>query len=558
VCVPGPQPAVPASVPSSPAQALAAVEAGLGFLAAADVAEWPAEALAGCLRALGRAESAQLAARSRAMAAFNAQGGFEADGQPTIRTWLRWQTQITSAASYGAAGWMRRLAVHPRVCAALGAGQVTSSFARLICDWSDLLPPGLRDEADEILLAAAAGGATQADLGMLARQMLERSAPPDTDGDGGAGDEDGFKDRRVWLDLHFRGAGKLNGDLTPECAAALTAMLDALGKKAGPEDTRSTSQRHHDALEEACRRLISGGLPDTAGQPTQVQLHVTLDQLRDLPGAAAAERSWASARAAADGTPGWVHSRAAAEAYACDAQLVPVVTGHLDPGVLDAATDRYLAGFRRPDCPCGGCTCPPGPGSPADPGASSGPGGLAGPGSMAGPGGLSGSGGPSGPGARPCGPPPLSPRTRRRLANTLLAYAADILSGPAGLAAFLRTGLLANDFPATASLPLDTGTPTAAVPPHLRRLVILRDRHCAFPGCHQKPAACQAHHLIPRAKGGVTALHNLVLLCSFHHLIAVHRWGWTLALNADATTTATSPDRQKILHSHGPPGEAAA
>ena len=211
---------------------------------------------------------------------------------------------------------MRRLAVHPRVAAALGAARVTSSFARLICDWSDLLPPGLRDEADEILLAAAAGGATQADLGMLAREMLERSAPPDPDSDGpdgGAGDEDGFRDRRVWLDIHFRGAGKLSGDLTPECAAALTAVLDAAGKKAGPEDTRTPSQRRHDALEEACRRLIAGGLPDTAGQPTQVQLHVTLDQLRDLPGAAAAERSWAAARAAADGTPGWVHSRAAAE-----------------------------------------------------------------------------------------------------------------------------------------------------------------------------------------------------------------------------------------------------
>jgi hypothetical protein len=104
-----------------------------------------------------------------------------------------------------------------------------------------MLPPELRDEADEILLAAAAGGAARADLGMLAREMLERSAPPGSGGPGGGGDEDGFRDRRVWLDLHFRGAGKLNGDLTPECAAALAAMLDALGKKAGPEDTRTPS-----------------------------------------------------------------------------------------------------------------------------------------------------------------------------------------------------------------------------------------------------------------------------------------------------------------------------
>jgi hypothetical protein len=108
------------------------------------------------------------------------------------------------------------------------------------------------------------------------------------------------------------------------------------------------------------------------------------------------------------------------------------------------------------------------------------------------------------------------------------------------------------------SLPLDTGTSTPTVPPHLRRVVILRDRHCAFPGCGQKPAACQVHHLIPRSMGGKTALTNLALLCHFHHLVAVHRWGWILALNADGTTSATSPDGQRTYHSHGPPQATAA
>ena len=285
MCVPGQQPGAPASVPLSAAEALAGLEASLGYLAGAEVADWPVEALAGCLRALGRAEAVQLAAQSKVMAAFNAQAGFEGDGQATIRAWLRWQTQVTGAGAGAAAGWMKRLAVHPRVLAALAAAQVTASFARLICDASEMLAPELRDEADEILLAAVAGGATQADLVMLAQEMRERSAPPDTDGpDGAGGDEDGFTDRRVQLDVHFRGAGKLDGDLTPECTAALAALFGALGKKAGPEDTRTEGQRTHDALEEAARRLIAGGLPDTAGQPTQVQLHVTLDQLRDLPG----------------------------------------------------------------------------------------------------------------------------------------------------------------------------------------------------------------------------------------------------------------------------------
>jgi hypothetical protein len=52
------------------------------------------------------------------------------------------------------------------------------------------------------------------------------------------------------------GAGRLAGDLTPAGAAALTVVLDALSGKAGPEDTRTVLQRRHDALEEACHRLI--------------------------------------------------------------------------------------------------------------------------------------------------------------------------------------------------------------------------------------------------------------------------------------------------------------
>ena len=115
--------------------------------------------------------------------------------------------------------------------------------------------------------------------------------------------------------MTFGGAGGLEGDLTPACTAALAAVLEALGKKAGPEDVRTAPQRRHDALEEACRRLIGAGcLPDRAGQPTQIQLHLTFDQLRGLDGAADAEAAWATARAAQAGGPGGGQAaRAAAE-----------------------------------------------------------------------------------------------------------------------------------------------------------------------------------------------------------------------------------------------------
>ena len=57
-----------------------------------------------------------------------------------------------------------------------------------------------------------------------------------------------------------------------------------------------------------------------------------------------------------------------------------------------------------------------------------------------------------------------------------------MLSGPGGLASWLRTGTLPP--PAgSVSLPLDVGTVTDVVPAHLRRAITTRDRHCAAPGC---------------------------------------------------------------------------
>jgi len=43
--------------------------------------------------------------------------------------------------------------------------------------------------------------------------------------------------------------------LTPECAAVVGAVLDALGAPAGAEDSRTHAQRYHDALQEAMRQL---------------------------------------------------------------------------------------------------------------------------------------------------------------------------------------------------------------------------------------------------------------------------------------------------------------
>jgi HNH endonuclease len=129
--------------------------------------------------------------------------------------------------------------------------------------------------------------------------------------------------------------------------------------------------------------------------------------------------------------------------------------------------------------------------------------------------------------------------------------AVDLLSGPDGLASFLRTRQLGARL-AGPSLPLDIGF-SKTIPLGIRNAVILRDRRCRWPGgCHQPAAACQVHHVKHLAHGGPTSLADCVLLCSYHHQIVIHRWGWSLVLNKDGTTTALNPDRTKV-HSHSPP-----
>ena len=342
------------TAPSSTGQALAMVRAGLGYLADCDAASLGTAAQAEALVGLEHAEAQHTAARARILAAFTAQQGYEADGYYGAASWLRAITRVTKGAAAAATGWARRLDAHPVIAAALAQGQLPVSLARLICDWTDKLPEDLRDDGDGILLAAVLGGADQHDLARLGREMLDRAqTSPDRD-------NDQFEERALWLGTTFGGAGRLHADLTPACAAALTVVLDALGQKAGPEDTRTAAQRRHDAVEEACRRLIGGQMiPGRDGQPPHLTVHIDLGDLRRPPGGSALERSWTPAKAAAG--PGSAYlTGAAAEAAACDAVLTTIVTGQIDWQVLDQLTTVWLtahghghAGGRPEDHPDG-------------------------------------------------------------------------------------------------------------------------------------------------------------------------------------------------------------
>src|SRR5579864_3635255 len=323
-------------------EAAEAVCAGLGYLAALDPTGLPACAQARLLQVLEQAHALETAARTGVLGGFTAVQGYHDDGDYSPRSWLVNRTGVTRGAATAHTEWVKRADAHPRIIAALAARDLSESVGRTICGWTGQLPADCQDSADAILITAARSGASLADLASLAAEIYARSRPPDPDDSG-----DGFADRSVRLETTFEGAGVLGGELTPECAAVVGAVLDALSAPAGAEDLRTHGQRYHDALADAMQRLLAAGLlPERAGQPVRAWAHMSLVELLALDGDGvllgqwtdAARARWAGHRAAAsvDGSDGaaWLDGGAAA-AMACDALVSPVVTGEVDPAALE-------------------------------------------------------------------------------------------------------------------------------------------------------------------------------------------------------------------------------
>src|SRR6202042_2328703 len=280
------------------------VLAGLRHIAATDPTALATQAQAECLQALEQGDAIGTAVRARFLAAFTAGQGYADDG-----------------------------------------------------DYSP---------ADDILITAARSGAREEDLAALAAEIYERSLPDQQD-DGDP--ELSFEDRKVRVETTFAGAGVIRGDLTPECAAVVTAVLESLSAPAGAEDTRSREQRYHDGLQEAMRRLAASGLlPERAGQPVKAWVHISLAELRALDDGSRLETRWVTemrirwtahrAAASSGGSDGgaWLDG-AAPRAAAGDAAIAPLVTGDINPAILDDLVDLclHLAGH--------GPRCTPRPGA---------------------------------------------------------------------------------------------------------------------------------------------------------------------------------------------------
>ena len=482
---------------ASVADALRITRAAAVYLNSAPAADLSFQARGEALEQLGAITSLLGAATNGILRRFDADYGHDADGYATSSAWLAAKNRLGPKDARAAVRQMRLLARHPHLDEATTAGGLTISWAKEIAGWTGQIDHHeLRQEADQILVEAAAAGADLDDLKLIARAAYEawRAQEPDPDEDPHG---KGFGDRDLCLDTTMDGAGRIRGDLTPECAAAVTAVLEALGKRRGPDDFRTIGQRYHDALQEACELLIRAKMvPERAGADTRVDVTIPLSDLLGMDGASIVEDTWLRARA---GEHGYLSGKDA-EAAACDALIVPVVTGSPDwdliAEMITLVTDAYNHASGAPGTP-------------------------------------------------------LPAEAWQALQYALARRAIRFVSGPGALASALRRTLL--DKPLnTKSAILDIGY-ADTIPDYIRKAVIARDKGCAWPGCNRRPAQCDVHHVKHKRHGGKTSSTECVMLCQFHHDVCVHRMGWDLELLPDGSTRATSPDGTTILRSHPPP-----
>lgn len=498
----------PATRFGSTGEAVRMMEDAARYLADVSYSGLPAEVMAGVLAGMERVDAVQAAVRGRAGNAFIDARAHLEWGHKSLKTWYRHQTRVTDSAANANKGWTRRADEHPIVLAALADGDaVSESWARRIMGWTDLLPGEFAGMADQILVEAARNGVDEAGLARLAFEIGARALGPDTD-DGkvpGPG---------LSLKLTFEGAGLLDGDLSPECAAKVKAVLEPLATAMDdPGHDLTWREKLHMALEEAMTRLLAARLvPRSQGVPSTAIAHIHFGDLVELDqdsvlldrwktGIAA---QWAAERAGARVRPGdggaWLTGDAARR-FACDAMIVPVVTATFDLAHLSrliklcvtyhqAAAEQAKAAHPAPDLDLDELT--------------------------------------------------------RRILGTVIAIAS-------GAASYLRRNMLGQVGLGGPSLPLDVGR-TDRIPPQIRRAVSVRDHGtCAFPGGCSAPAIfCDQHHCVHRADGGATAVTNIAIFCQFHHDKLFHAYGWSAAVEPDGTITVRKPDGSIFLRSHPP------
>ena len=256
-----------------------------------------AEKLLDGVRRMDRVDQQAPARRSPALSEVKARGLPEEHGCRTAAAFLR-QLLNCSAAEAGARLSLaedlvpgRSLSTGellppklPALAAAVAAGDIGPEHVRLIRHTMRGIPSTVdqptRDAAEEELV----GHARALDPDGLKHACAKLLQCVDPDGSLGSADEERQRSRAFSIGRQDRhGMYPVTGLLDPETGALLRAALEPLAAPrhtAHERDTRTVSQRMHDAVRDAAKLILgSGELPSQAGVPATLIITAKLDDL---------------------------------------------------------------------------------------------------------------------------------------------------------------------------------------------------------------------------------------------------------------------------------------
>ncbi|MEU8010964.1 HNH endonuclease signature motif containing protein [Micromonospora parva] len=340
------------------AQAEAAVAGCLGASAWA-LAEHD---LVAALDAAHRLEQRLAAVKLALVRELDGRGSATAQGASSTAVWLRERLHLGVGVARRMVELAATLDAAPAgVRDALAAGSVDVEQVRVIAATVETVHSAAGTEVADKAVGVLVDWAAQFDATQLRRlgtRILDHVAPDVADAAAEAAlraDESrATRDRHVTISEQTDGRLRLTGILDPEAATLLRTAIDPLSAPTGPDDTRTSGQRRHDALAEVCRLALRGGeLPDHGGDPTQLAVTTSYDGLTRQLGTGALDT-------------GLQLTPEAVRRLACDAAILPAVLGGSGQ-TLDVGRQRRLVTgplrralvLRDQGCAFPGCDRPP-------------------------------------------------------------------------------------------------------------------------------------------------------------------------------------------------------
>ncbi|MGC4866182.1 DUF222 domain-containing protein [Micromonospora sp. DT53] len=332
--------------------------------ACVDAAAWalPEHDLVAALDAAHRLEQRLAAVKLALVRELDGRGTPRAQGASCTTVWLRERLRLTVPAARRLVDLATALDTgNPGIRQALADGAISLDQARVIADTVNTVNTSTDAETADKAVGVLVDWAAQFDpthLRKLGTRILDHVAPDIADAAAQATlDADArraARDRHLTLSEQADGRLRLSGILDAETAGLLRATIDPLTAPSGPDDTRSSGQRRHDALAEVCRlALRTGELPDSGGDSAQIVVTTSYDGLTRRLATGALDIGL-------ELTPDTVRR------LACDAAILPAVLGGTGQ-VLDVGRQRRLITgplrralvLRDRGCAFPGCDRPP-------------------------------------------------------------------------------------------------------------------------------------------------------------------------------------------------------